>query len=335
MDYHETMKPKKILVTGGSGFIGSHLVSFLNRENYTVLNIDIKKPINNENIQLWENVSILDMPRFRKTVMKFNPDFIVHLSATTTQNTKSLNEVEVNIQGTMNLIEIVNDLTGLKKLIFTSTQYVNSPGLKISESTEKLHPYGFYGESKLLGEEIIRNSSLKPSWTIIRPTTIWGPLHPILANGLWKQIWLGRYFHPKRDNAVKAYGYVRNSVWQIVRLLEIENHFTDKKIFYIADENMSQDRWVSAFASRLTNQKMRRMPKFILFILSEIGELFGRFGIGFPLFRSRYRNLITSNPSPIENTLVLLGPSPIPFEEAVDETCSWLRQFYNPKRDGY
>jgi hypothetical protein len=115
----------------------------------------------------------------------------------------------------------------------------------------------------------------------------------------------------------------------------MENHFTDKKIFYIADENMSQDKWVSAFATRLTNQEMRRVPKFILFIMSVIGEFLGNFGISFPLFRSRYRNLVTSNPSPIENTLVLLGPSPIPFEEAVDETCSWLRQFYNPKRNGF
>jgi hypothetical protein len=71
---------------------------------------------------------------------------------------------------------------------------------------------------------------------------------------------------------------------------------------------------------------MRRISKTYLYLLSEIGELLNNLGIKFPMYRSRYRNLMTSNPSPLASTLEILGPSPISFDNAVEETCSWLEE---------
>jgi GlcNAc-P-P-Und epimerase len=316
----------KVLVTGGSGFIGVHLVDLLRNQKYTVLNLDISKPINNTNIDLWRNVSVTDKELLAKQILEFDPNYIIHLSATTTQNAISLEDFTVNIQGTQNLIEVANNLTSLKKLIFTSTQYVNTPGYPFSDDSSKLVPYGFYGESKLVGEEFIRKTFASSSWTIIRPTTIWGPWHPILSNGLWKQISKGRYFHPRHDIAVKAYGYVENTAWQIERLMQLENSFTDQQTFYLADANLAQRAWVESFVQRLTKQRMRKIPKFVLFAMSEFGEILGKAGIAFPLYRSRFRNLITSNPSPVEKTHALIGQVPIGFDAAVDRTCIWLEE---------
>ena len=50
----------KCIVTGGSGFIGTHLVDELIRKNYEVLNIDIKPPILNAHIANWKERDILD-----------------------------------------------------------------------------------------------------------------------------------------------------------------------------------------------------------------------------------------------------------------------------------
>ena len=324
----------KVLVTGGSGFIGVHLVDLLRNQKYTVLNLDISKPIDNTNIDLWRNISILESELLSKQILEFGPHYIVHLSATTTQNAKSIGDFEVNIQGTKNLIAAANNLTGLKKLIFTSTQYVNTPGCPLSDDLSKVVPYGFYGESKLVGEELVRNTFSSSSWTIIRPTTIWGPWHPILSNGLWKQISKGRYFHPRNDKAVKAYGYVENTSWQIARLVEVENSLTDQQTFYLADENMSQSQWVSGFVNRLTGRKMREIPRLFLFFMSEAGEILRKVGIPFPLYRSRYRNLITSNPSPVEKTHALIGQVPIGFDVAVDKTCRWLEEEHFKARKG-
>ena len=321
----------KVLVTGGSGFIGVHLVDLLRNQKYTVLNLDISKPIDNTNIDLWRNISILESELLSKQILEFGPHYIIHLSATTTQNAKSIEDFEVNVQGTKNLIAAANNLTGLKKLIFTSTQYVNTPGYPLSDELSKLVPYGFYGESKLRGEELIRKDFSGRNWTIIRPTTIWGPWHPILAKGLWAQIMKKRYLHPRNDSAFKAYGYVENTSWQIARLLEVENSLTDQQTFYLADENMSQSEWVSGFVLRLTGRKMREIPRLFLFFMSEAGEILRKVGMPFPLYRSRYRNLITSNPSPLGKTLSTLGPVPVGFNDAVNRTCNWLEQKYRSR----
>ena len=315
---------KKVLVTGGSGFIGIHLIERLKSLNYMVLNIDIKPPIDKRNLELWCNTSVIDSVRFKKIVLDFAPEYIVHLSAVTTQNSKSLEDFQVNIEGTKNLINIANELTDLKKIVFTSTQYVNSPGHPLSDNSSKLLPYGFYGKSKLMGEEQVRKDYINNNWIIIRPTTIWGPWHTILAKGLWRQILKRRYFHPSGDTAIKAYGYVKNTAWQIVKLLEEENELTDEQIFYLADDNLSQKKWVESFVSRLTGRHLLQVPKIFLFILSEFGEILVKFGFSFPLYRSRYRNLITSNPSPLDKTLKILGPSPVNLEDAIEETCNWL-----------
>lgn len=328
------MENRRIIVTGGSGFIGVHLVDLLIQKNYVVMNIDIKSPINGKYLDCWRNLSITNLKALKSECSEFDPEYIVHLGAITTQNAKTLLDFEVNIQGTNNILEVANSLKNLKKFIFTSSQYVNSPGHQLNDGLEELLPYGFYGESKLIGEKMTQEMLITTGWTIIRPTTIWGPWHPILADGLWKQITNGRYLHPRRDKAIKAYGYVKNAAWQISRILEIDNTLTDKKVLYIGDENMSQDNWVAAFVLRLTNRKMRRIPRVFLFIMSEIGQILYTLGIDFPLYRSRFRNLITSNPSPIDDTLKLLGKSPILFEDAINETCTWFNQINNRRDSG-
>jgi nucleoside-diphosphate-sugar epimerase len=305
------------------------LVELLLEQNYEVLNIDVHKPLNNRNLEAFMQVSLLDGDLVRNIVLDFNPNLIIHLAATTKQDSNTLTDFEVNLDGTKTLLNVTNELPSLIKFIFTSSQYVNTPGCKYSTNLDDLNPYGLYGQSKLLGEKMTKEILKNSNWTIIRPTTIWGPQHLILGQGLWKQIIKNRYFHPKKDNAVKAYGYVRNTAWQILKILESENSLTDTKVFYLGDQNISQEKWVQAFVSNLTGRKMRKVPNIVLFVLSELGESLTRLGIEFPLYRSRYRNLITSNPSPLEETLNLLGAPPISFEAAIIETCAWIENTFN------
>ena len=327
------MVVKNVVVTGGSGFIGIHLVDLLRRQNYKIMNLDIVPPIDGRNLDLWTHASVTDRELLINLVRGFDPTFIIHLSATTTQNAKSLDEFVVNIEGTKNLILAANCLTNLKKLIFTSTQYVNTPGNPYPYDLSKSTPYGLYGASKLMGEQLIRDTLYCSSWTIIRPTTIWGPWHPILVNGLWRQISKGRYLHPSNDKAIKAYGYVENTAWQIEKILRLEDSFTKQKTFYLADANLAQREWVRGFVQRLTKNEMREIPRIFLFFLSEIGEVLNKVGISFPLYRSRYRNLVTSNPSPLEETITTLGSVPLEFDEAINRTCEWLDGKLLPQRE--
>lgn len=145
------MSKQRVLVTGGSGFIGVHLIQLLLESSYQILNLDIKAPVNGENHEFWQHTSLLDVSAIRNSINDFDPHYIVHLAATTTQNAKSISEFEVNLQGTQNLVQIANTLVSLRKIFFTSTQYVNTPGHPFSINSAELIPYGLYGQSKLIG----------------------------------------------------------------------------------------------------------------------------------------------------------------------------------------
>ena len=64
----------KILITGGSGFIGTNLVSFFIK-SHDVLNIDINEPKIKQHLQYWVNIDINDYDRLNVAVQDFNPDY--------------------------------------------------------------------------------------------------------------------------------------------------------------------------------------------------------------------------------------------------------------------
>lgn len=321
---------KRVLVTGGSGFIGIHLIDHLISLGYEVSNLDINPPLNGLHIEKWTKASILELDVIETHVLHFDPHFIVHLAAVTTQDAKSLEEFKVNIVGTEMLLKVASKLGNLQKFVFTSTQYVVTPGMGHENAMPT--PYGLYGASKLEGEKMTQEILKLLPWTVIRPTAIWGPWHPILSQGLWKQIHKRRYFHPSRDFAVKGYGYVKNSVWQIEKILQASEEVTSGKIFYIGDGNLRQSAWVGAFSHALRGRKLFHVPRLIIFLLSELGELLKKRGIAFPIYRSRYRNLVTSNPVPLETTLSFFGTPPVTLADSINETVAWYLSLENSGR---
>lgn len=314
---------RKILVTGGSGFIGIHLVDFLVNKGFEVVNIDIRPPIDSKHLDKWKCISIMELDSLKTLFENFQPNYVIHLAAVTTQDAKSLDVFDVNIEGTRNLLLLSENIQQLNKFIFTSSQYVNSPGIE-KYPGQLAKPYGFYGESKLIGEGLTKEILINTPWTIIRPTLIWGPWHEILTPGLWKQIKSRRYVHPFGDESIKAYGYVKNSVWQIFRILMGSIKVTNHEIFYIGDRNIRQVQWVGDFYQEFTGSPLRLVPKFAIFALSELGEFLSKIGFSFPIFRSRYKNMMTSNPIDLTRTINLFGEPPISLESSITETVNWF-----------
>ena len=60
-------------------------------------------------------------------------------------------------------------------------------------------------------------------------------------------------------------------------------------------------------------------------MLALIGDIFGSFGKTFPINTTRFKNLTTTNPVPLEPIYDLLGSPPYSLEEGVAETVSWLQ----------
>ncbi|HPB88444.1 MAG TPA: NAD-dependent epimerase/dehydratase family protein, partial [Thermotogota bacterium] len=76
------IKNKRIVITGGSGFIGTNAVGYFS-DNNEVLNLDCKEPRNKKHIPFWRKVNILDKSELGEIIKTFDPHFFIHLAATT------------------------------------------------------------------------------------------------------------------------------------------------------------------------------------------------------------------------------------------------------------
>lgn len=150
----------KVLVTGGAGFIGSHVVDVLVQENCQVVIID------NLSTGLVENLN--PAAKFIKMDIRSNQildlfitekfDSVIHLAAQTMVH-KSLEmpdyDCDVNISGTVNILEACRK-TNVKRIVFSSTAavYGNVTTLPVVEESQKT-PTSFYGLSKLACEKYL------------------------------------------------------------------------------------------------------------------------------------------------------------------------------------
>ena len=317
----------KILVTGGSGFIGRQLMAQLASSDLEAINVDTAAP-SAELARTWRNVSILDREALRALFRDYRPTHVVHLAANSSVYGKSLDDYRANTEGTRFLLEACAETASLERVMVTSTQHVRRPGSGPARDDTDYLPYKYYGQSKVIAEQLTRRAALKFTWTIVRPTAVWGPHHVLLADGLWKFMARGLYFHPKPDPVVRSYGYVKNVAWQLGRLLSAPSDAVHGRVIYVADGNTRQEDWVDAFARALTGRNSRKVPLSFIRLLSAFGDTAKRVGARFPMYEERLQNLTANNPVPIEPTLDLLGAPPHSFESGIKETVGWLREYW-------
>lgn len=150
----------KVLVTGGAGFIGSHIVDKLIQENYQVVVVDNLSTGLRNNLNAKAKFIEMDI-RSRELINLFNEeqfDYVIH-EAAQTMVPKSIENPEydchVNILGTVNVLECCRK-TGVKRLVFASTAavYGDVEAIPVKE-TVKTYPTSFYGLSKLTVEKYL------------------------------------------------------------------------------------------------------------------------------------------------------------------------------------
>jgi len=247
----------KLLITGGSGFIGTNYI--INNEyfnNYEIINIDIKKPKLESQNKYWIKCDILHISDLENIIIKFKPDYILHLAAETDVNGKNLAFYNANIAGVENIVKVVKKVNFVKRVIFTSTQHVHQFHGQPTNDDEYF-PLGLYGESKVIGEKIVKKANLECEWLIIRPTNIWGPYHNIYPEGLWKQITKGRYLHPGNSIILRSYGYIGNVIYQINKLFDAQKKVVEGKIFYVGDPPINLFDWVNKFSNSLIKKMLK------------------------------------------------------------------------------
>ena len=315
----------RILCTGGSGFIGTHLVDSLLSQGIELINVDIVKPKKQTHSAYWRECNILDLEDLQRVFREFQPSHIIHLAARATMEGKTLDDFRDNTVGTANVLEAAKRTSSISRVVITSSQHVRKPGSGHPFHDQDYAPHGLYGESKVITEQLTRSAELSGAWTIIRPTTVWGPWHPLLPGGLWAIMKRGVYFHPRDDRVIRSYGYVKNVVWQIGKILEAPFELINHEVYYLGDSLTLQVDWINAFSLALTKRKVTQVPKEWIRLLANVGDGLSRVKIKFPMDSLRYFNLTTSNPVPIDRRVKQFGTPPYSLEEGISETVSWLR----------
>jgi UDP-glucose 4-epimerase len=144
----------KIIITGSAGYIGSCLVSALEKK-YEILGIDIVKPKFKQ-----KNFIRCDLNKLKKTksiFKKFKPDIIFHLAGQSTIDgiNKKRDYLFNNYYVTKKIVDITKSLN-IKYFIFSSTAAVYNQSNKLIDEKTKLKPNNIYGKTKLSCEKLIQ-----------------------------------------------------------------------------------------------------------------------------------------------------------------------------------
>lgn len=170
----------RILITGGAGFIGSHVVDLLMEKKHDVFVVDNLSTGRRENLTNYTgfaDLDILNRAQLNAVVEGFSPDAIIHLAAQaaiTTSTKDPIKDLEINAIGTLNVLQAALK-NNVKKFIFSSTSAVYDENIVSDGIGEDapLRPSSPYGISKLAAEFYIR--TLFPEAVILRFGNVYGP----------------------------------------------------------------------------------------------------------------------------------------------------------------
>ena len=175
---------EKVLITGGSGFIGSHVVDKFIANNYEVVVVDNLVTGNYKNIDgkklTFVNEDIRNIKKLEEIFVSNKISHVIHMAAQVSVSASVENikyDAEENIIALINILELSKKY-GIKKVLFSSTAAVYGiPEEVPSKENNKTNPLSPYGLSKLVGEEYLKMYSklFGVNYVILRYANVYGP----------------------------------------------------------------------------------------------------------------------------------------------------------------
>lgn len=154
-------KRKTALVTGGSGYLGSHLSKALKRDGWNVVNFDIAKP-KHEYCDLYVDGDIRDQYDIKKLFDRINVDTVFHLAGRIEVGESKNRPSEfwhVNVGGTTNLLNAMT-YWGVRNILFSSSAGVYHNSEHALTENEMLVHNNPYANTKIACEQAIEDSGL-------------------------------------------------------------------------------------------------------------------------------------------------------------------------------
>jgi len=273
---------KKILVTGGAGYVGSGLLRDLLSEGYSVTCVDNLMFGGESLLDLWHNrnfkfynCDINDQNKFDKILSNDNFDAVIHLAAIVGDPACKINPTlssKTNWESSKWLIERCKD-TGVSKFIFASTcsNYgkMSNPKDYVDENSA-LAPVSLYAELKVKFEKYILNEMKKIdgfSPTCLRFSTVYG-LSPrmrfdLTVNEFTKDLSLGKELLIFGEQFWRPYCHVKDFSNAFITVLQAPKEKVSYNVFNVGStkENYTKQMIVNEIKKVIPNSNIKYVPK--------------------------------------------------------------------------
>jgi nucleoside-diphosphate-sugar epimerase len=307
--------------------MGTNAVQRLLELGAEVTNLDLAPPRNPAHAGRWLQADLLDAAAIVTAVKAVRPSYVVHLGARTDLAGSAIDDYAVNTEGTRNLIAALGALESAPALVAASSRLVCRIGYQ-PHAEDDYCPPNAYGESKVQSELIVRSSNYPGPCVIVRPTSIWGPWFGVPYRTFFLAVAKGRYLHPAGKRIRKSFGYVENTVHQILRLLTADRGEVDGRVFYVADyEPIEVADWAARIQRATGAPPLRSAPVALLRVMATAGDVLK--GLGWkdpPLTRFRLDNLLTEMMHDLAPVRRVAPELPVPLDLGITRTVEWLRR---------
>ena len=319
------------LVTGATGFIGSHLVEALLQKGLTVRALTRKtsnlrwlKDLRIERV--FSDLRDSDFPRDALREV----DYIFH-GAGIIEGISRRDYFEANCEGTRRLLEAAaRTSANLKKFIFISSQAAGGPshGERGVREEDPPHPVSFYGESKLAAEKAVLDFKNRFPTVILRPPTIYGPRETRVYK-VFQMMQRGFALAPGFKSKRISFCYVNDLIEAL--LLAAFKPQEGGRIYNVAGENPIE--WVElveAVSQALRRSyRLFRVPSPVLLLFGAGGEVVSRLAGRPTLFTWQKVKEFVQNSWVIDGARIrqeLDWQEKTALTEGISKTAEWYRR---------
>lgn len=263
----------KAIVTGGTGFLGSHLVEMLADEGWNIIvlarNISITKPKSFKNVE-FRAADISNLIELQKVFEEV--DVVFHCAAFSSAWGKYDTFYRVNVKGTRNVLTC-SERFKVKKLIYvssTSVYFNYTDQLNINESQINHTFANAYAKTKYLGEQVVLDEKNNVEVIIIRPRGIVGDGDVAIMPRIMKLAEKGFFPLLKGGEATVDITYVKNVAYALILSAKVKN--LDREIFNISNDEPMKVKDLLGFVLKDKAVRLVKVPYFMIFFLAWFSE---------------------------------------------------------------
>jgi len=314
-----------ILITGATGFIGSHLSEKLLKKKEKIRILARKTSridwLKKQGVEICYG-SLEDINSLTKATK--NIKIVYHLAAMLGSPEITYKKLyEVNVKGTENLVKAC-EKNKVKRFILISSVAAIGPAKHMADETTKCNPVTDYDKTKYLAELAVKKSDL--DWTIIRPTMVYGPREIRNKAKMFRLVQKKVFVIIGNGKNLMSLVYVDNLIKGII--LAGESIRAAKHTYILSDKHPYT---MNEFIKTIATHENVRMPLHIPVWFAYLGTFCFRLlrftGVPQLLSVDRIKNMTMNHSFSISKAIKELNYNPkINLDEGVKRTVQWYKE---------